>query len=145
MKSYIISHDLMNESGANGLPAECTFEPSNYIFVSYTCWHLDEDLITRHDQFCVASSCSILVALLFLTWTRNAYQGSKISLLEFDVSTVTAGDYTVEMKVPMGKYKDWRETVYKSTYYTLGISSAMAFKETVRRDVENIILKEIFR
>jgi hypothetical protein len=65
--------------------------------------------------------------------------------LEFDVLTITAGDYTVEMKIPMDKYKDWRETIYRQTYYPLGTSPAMAFGECIRRDIENAVLKEIYR
>ena len=98
------------------------------MFVSYTCWHNVEDQEGRWDLLCIAGATGILIALLFLTWTRGAYQGAKILLQEFDVSTITAGDYTVEMKVPMDKYKDWRESVYKQTYMPLGISTAMAFK-----------------
>jgi hypothetical protein len=55
------------------------------------------------------------MAFMFLIWTRYAFQGSKILYLDFDVSTITAGDYTIEMKVPMDKYKDWLETEYKQT------------------------------
>jgi hypothetical protein len=115
------------------------------MFVSYTCWHKEGELIQRYEQLSVASGISILIAFLFLIWTRYAFLGSKIWLLDFDVSTITAGDYTVEMKVPMDKYKDWLETVYKQTYFRRGVSSAKAFSECIRRDVENAVLKEIYR
>ena len=83
--------------------------------MSYTCWHKEGELSERYEQLSIASGISILMAFMFLIWTRYAFQGSKILYLDFDVSTITAGDYTIEMKVPMDKYKDWLETEYKQT------------------------------
>ena len=43
----------------------------------------------------VATATGTLIVLLFLVSIRKMYQGGKIQQLEWDVTTVTAGDYSV--------------------------------------------------
>lgn len=50
---------------------------------------------------------AILIAILFFLQLRNLYQGSKVMRLEWDMATITAGDYTVEMKIDQKAYEDW--------------------------------------
>lgn len=50
---------------------------------------------------------AILIAILFFLQLRNLYQGSKVMQLEWDMATITAGDYTVEMKIDQKAYEDW--------------------------------------
>lgn len=49
----------------------------------------------------------ILISLIFMIWLRYAAQGSKIKALEFDISTITSGDYTVELPIDSDDYKKW--------------------------------------
>jgi hypothetical protein len=53
------------------------------------------------------SVTGIFIAFLFLLWIRSAFVGGKIGAVEFDAKTVSAGDYTVEMKIPIESYKKW--------------------------------------
>lgn len=39
------------------------------------------------------------VCLIFLVSIRRLYQGGMISQLEWDMATITAGDYTVEQVI----------------------------------------------
>ena len=45
--------------------------------------------------------------MIFMIWLRMAFQGSKVKALEFDITTLTAGDYTVEMPISSNDYKFW--------------------------------------
>lgn len=49
----------------------------------------------------MATTCYIccLIAYLFTISLRHLYQGGKIQQLEWDMATITAGDYTVEFKI----------------------------------------------
>jgi hypothetical protein len=45
------------------------------------------------------SCITILIALLFLVQIRRLYQGGNIAQIEWDLATITAGDYTVEWEI----------------------------------------------
>ena len=43
------------------------------------------------------------------------YYGGKVKQLEWDLATVTAGDYTVEFDISKESYNDWYDYVYKKS------------------------------
>ena len=46
--------------------------------------------------------------LMFLVYLRYlAYRG-KLDQVQWDVSTITAADYTVEMKIDSEEFKNWK-------------------------------------
>lgn len=45
---------------------------------------------------CLAVSTAVAIAFLFTVVIRMLYQGGKITKLDWDVTTITAGDYSVE-------------------------------------------------
>jgi hypothetical protein len=49
-------------------------------------------------------------------------------LIEFDCATITAGDYTVEIKFNKEEYNDWYENEYRPKLMDTGISTALALK-----------------
>ena len=42
---------------------------------------------------------AVLIALLFTITIRYLFQGGKMMQIDWDMSTVTAGDYTVEFEI----------------------------------------------
>jgi hypothetical protein len=55
---------------------------------------------------------AICISLLFLVQIRRLYQGGKIQQLEWDMATITAGDYTVEWKILPETFDRWLENSY---------------------------------
>lgn len=86
----------------------------------------------------------IFIAFIFMLWIRYAFQGAKIDLLDFDVSTITAGDYTVEIKFSSEnkEYQTWYDNVYVPEHKGKGKSVALALKEQLRSEIELIIKSE---
>jgi len=62
-----------------------------------------------------ATTSASLISLLFVIVLSKLYKGGKIEQLEWDVSTVTAGDYSVEFDIPRENYENWYNTVYKKS------------------------------
>jgi hypothetical protein len=52
------------------------------------------------------------ISLIFLVQIRRLYQGGKITQLEWDMATITAGDYTVEFEIKEKSYIDWYDNHY---------------------------------
>jgi len=45
---------------------------------------------------------------------QKLYKGGKIQQLEWDISTVTAGDYSVEFDIPENTYQQWKREIYQA-------------------------------
>ena len=63
----------------------------------------------------LASATATLISLLFVTGLHKLYYGGKVEQLEWDLATVTAGDYTVEFDIEKESYNDWYDYVYKKS------------------------------
>lgn len=131
--SEIWSFDI-NKFYNNGIvPEGCTY-PQNgqvaegYVFASFECHHSIEEQHARYGQVVMIGTIAILIAFMFMLWIRWSFQGSKIDLLEFDCATITAGDYTVEVKISKEEYNDWYENVYRPKLMDSGISTGLALK-----------------
>jgi len=53
-----------------------------------------------------------LICFLFTVSIRYMYQSGKIKQLEWDMSTITAGDYTVEINITRNSYDNWKNDHY---------------------------------
>lgn len=69
------------------------------LFVQYTCVQAAADQATKFDQMSLAVATGVLICLLFTVSIRSMYQGGKIQRIEWDMATVTAGDYSVEFPI----------------------------------------------
>ena len=61
----------------------------------------------------LASSTATLISLLFIVSLQYLYKGNAIKRLEWDLSTVTVDDYTVEFEIPADAYTDWHDRIYE--------------------------------
>ena len=82
---------------------ECT-DTTNLLFVQYSCVQNKTEQSTKYNHLVVASTTASLISLLFVVVLQNLYKGGKIQQLEWDISTVTAGDYTVEYEIDKQSY-----------------------------------------
>lgn len=102
-KSEISVKSMLNNKDANVAPLEC-WDNESIIYLQYQCVQpINDDneqglpsLNRKRDQALLVSCVGILISLLYLTC---CYYLSKVAAIEFkqwDVGTVTAGDFTVE-------------------------------------------------
>ena len=95
----------------------------------------------------MATATACLISLLFVVTLQWLYKGGKIKQLEWDISTVTAGDYTVEFDIPAEAYQDWYNNTYKSYYgeFGQGYSPALSLKRHLIETVELALKEEVER
>lgn len=63
------------------------------------------------------------------------------------MATITAGDYTVELKIDSDGYRHWYNHVYKDSNgdFENGISPAMSLKKHLISNIENVLTMEMQR
>jgi len=91
----------------------CTASGST-LFVQFTCIMPADMQEAKYNNMALAFGMSVLIAFLFTVSIRYMYQGGKIQMIEWDCSTVTAGDYSVEFPMDnKSTYQKWVEEVYE--------------------------------
>lgn len=108
------------------------------LFVQYTCI---QDAATQHQkygQLALAVSTAVFIAFLFTVSIRRMYQGGKIQQLEWDVATVTAGDYSVEFPIKAESYEWWKMEIYKAAGgdFENRVSPALSLKKYLKVEIE---------
>ena len=70
---------------------------------------------------------------------RHLSNRQKIDYIEWDIATVTAADYTVEMPIDFRFYKSWYDEHYNGAFgeSKWGIPVGLSFKALLKRVIEN--------
>ena len=98
----------------NALRNRCLNSDST-LFVQYSCIIPEDTQESKYNNMALAVGMSVLIAFLFTVSIRFMYQGGKIQMIEWDCSTVTAGDYSVEFPMEdKSIYLRWRDSVYEA-------------------------------
>lgn len=83
----------------------------------------------KYRGLCAVVALSTLIGCVYYLTVRYNRQNSKIKLLEFDLATITAADYSVEFKIERANYLNWYEMVYRIGDKTKDIPPAMSLKK----------------
>lgn len=75
----------------------------------------------------------VFACLAFMITVYFLKKNSKIKNLEWDVSTITAGDYTVEYQINEDAYKHFLTTQYNSHDRNHGISIGESLKTYLKK------------
>ena len=131
---------------AGGASPLCT-DNTNDFFVQYTCVQSDAEMGKKYDYLSMAVGSASLISLLFFLVLQCLYKGGKITQLEWDLSTVTAGDYSVEFEIPAKAYQLWYNRVYKQSggEFEQGYSPALSLKRTMVEQIEEAMKAEVAR
>lgn len=73
------------------------------------------------------------IAYTFTIMLRHLYQGGKIQQLEWDMSTITAGDYTVEFPINSDNYRRFYDQEYRKPGgdFEQGVAPALSLKKHI--------------
>jgi len=119
------------------VPDKC-LNPSNQMFVQYTCEHDSSSMHSRYQAICFVAFTSLLTAFIFMIWTRKSLKDSLINFVNYDLDTIDVADYTVYMEIDQGKYKDWKDED-SPRQVQKGLSPALALKERLAEDLRKVL------
>ena len=129
-----------------GNPSKMCGDPTNLLFVQYSCVQTKEQQAVKYEHLIRAVATTCLISLLFVLVLQKLYKGGKIQQLEWDISTVTAGDYTVEFDIDKNHYSRWHETYNQSGgECEMGYAPALSLKRKMIEEIEAALRQEIQR
>lgn len=87
----------------------------------------------KYNQMATTVAIICFIAYLFTIMLRHLFQGGKIQQLEWDMSTITAGDYTVEFPIGSDNYRRWYDQEYRKPGgdFEQQISPALSLKKYI--------------
>lgn len=108
------------------------------LFVQFTCTQEAASQENKYNQVALAVTVGVIICLLFTVSIRAMYQGSKITQIEWDVTTVTAGDFSVEFIIAGDKYEAWKQDVYRAPngFFEQNVAPAAALKQHLKEQIE---------
>jgi len=108
------------------------------LFVQFTCTQEAASQELKYNQVALAVTIGVLICILFTVSIRAMYQGGKITQIEWDVTTVTAGDFSVEFTIQGAKYEAWKQDVYRAPngYFENNHAPAAALKQHLKKEIE---------
>jgi hypothetical protein len=79
------------------------------VFVQYQCITSESQLETKRNQAAMISGIAVLVVLIYLTVLFYFKRASHLNQMQWDIQTITPGDYTVEMEITDKQYNYFME------------------------------------
>lgn len=96
----------------NGAPnTECT-KPTATVFVQYTCIQTEAQQNVKYQAMTVAVSCGCFISLLFSLFVVGFGARTKLTSVQWDMSTCTVADFAVEFPILEESYSTWYTDVY---------------------------------
>lgn len=124
-------------------PEECK-NGNAYLYVQYSCLQDKETLHTKYRQVSLISCLSIFVASLFIIVVYFVKKNSQMKQLDWDISTITPGDYTLQLEITADAYKWFLTEIYeKNDFESQGISRAYALKEYMKAELEALLTRKL--
>lgn len=121
-------------NNAAGVPSAC-FTGNSMLFVTAGCAIPDADLQTRQVEGLVIGCIFISVALFTLVYLDYIRQIAKNNFVEWDVKTVTSGDYSVEFDITEEFYAKFIEV--HGHEKEIGVPMIVHFRKWITEGIEN--------
>jgi hypothetical protein len=100
--------------------------------VQYTCQQSKEQISTKKSQLSIVSSLGVLVCFLFSICVYHLKRDSKLDQLDWDIATITPGDYTAQYEITDVAYEWFLNNVFRNGDEAAGISVGASLKAYMR-------------
>lgn len=90
----------------NKAPAYCT-EDGSLVVVQVSCVQTDASIAQKDAHQLILSCCGLFMCLAFFSLMFFSKKFQQLKVYEWDQLTVTAGDYTCEMRISQSMYTNF--------------------------------------
>lgn len=121
--------------------AECTLNGEDTLYIQYSCKVDEKELHKKREQALLASCTNIFCALTLLAVIKYRQGSISIEKREWDLQTVTASDYTLELKFTKEQVQALRNEMRRQNFLPYE-TEGLRFKCFLQQRLEDVI-KEI--
>jgi hypothetical protein len=112
-------------------------------FMQHTCTVNGDEFKDKYNKIAMASSCITFIAFCFGALIYYMKKTSKLDQLNYDMNTITAGDFTVEMELTDSQYGQFlglRDENLDNRFAKKSIG--MDFREFIKKHIEDELTLE---
>ncbi|CDW86701.1 UNKNOWN [Stylonychia lemnae] len=110
------------------------------LYIQYTCEQSDEELKEKYSQVSIISCFSIFAACIYAITIYFVKKYSKLNQIDWDLKTVTPGDYTLRYEISTEAYMWFCHNIYDQQHMQeKGIPKAKALKDYMKSELETIL------
>ena len=116
------------------------------MFVQVGCLIPAEEVATRVEKGLVLGCAAVFIALFMVNYLDYIKKTQENNYVEWDVKTITSGDFTIEFDISKQFFEDWKLKVKENWYMNLGAdhkpaSKVAGFREWIQQEMENRLEK----
>jgi hypothetical protein len=100
--------------GSHG--GNCDIREIDTLFIQYNCKVGDEELLEKREQALMAGCVEVFAALTLLSVVAYRQGSINIEKKEFDLQTVTASDYALEVKLSREQIDQMKRDIYQNSF-----------------------------
>lgn len=121
----------------------CT-DKSAKIFIQFTCEMNTTQLSDKREQATMISSLGVLLVLVYLTVLYHFKRSSDLNQMEWDIQTITPGDYTAQYEISEKAFKFFMEQQYpRFQSRKSDISVGEALKSYIKGEMERVLTDKL--
>ena len=128
-------HDYV-ATGTSPLDPGCTIDDKDMLYVQYFCQVPLEDLTTKRVEALQAGCAAIFACLVLLAVIKFRVDSIGIEKSQWDLETVTASDYTLEIQLSLKQVHDMRLKIYNASFEYSQVSEGYKFKLWLIKRIE---------
>lgn len=87
-------------------------DTDNFAFVQYACEMQEEEKFEKYNKVTLSTFCVLMIAVIFILCIWYLQHTVDLGGMQYDVSTIVASDYTVEMDITDDMWKEFEDNAY---------------------------------
>jgi len=114
------------------------------VFVQFTCLMSDTQMSEKREQASMISCLGVLMVLVYLTVLYFFKRSSDLNQMEWDIQTITPGDYTSQFEITAKAFKFFMEQQYpRFQQRKSDISITEALKSYIKVELERVLTDKL--
>lgn len=97
----------------------------------------------KYNKLSLVACCAIFAAFVFTSFVYYMKRESRMIYLDWDMNTITVGDYSVEYKISNEAYNWFLVNQYQPHDERSGISPGESLKNYMKSEIERIMNEEL--
>lgn len=100
-------------------------------------------MLRKHREASIIAACSIFLVCVYLITVYWFKRVSKLQQLDWDIQTITPGDYTVQYEITDKAYDWFLVNIYPKDKQR-GISTGESLKSYIKNEMEKLLTDKLF-
>jgi hypothetical protein len=130
------------ELASTGTLSNCT-DFRSYVYVQYACTQSMAVLQSKHNQISLVSCCGVFLVCIYIITIYWFKKVSKLNQLDWDIQTITPGDYTVQMEITDKAYNWFLASEQYQRDKNRGLSVGESLKTYIKTELEKTLTDKL--